>query len=247
MISQITEKAKAAAIHLIISAIVIALFFAIIFFVWFPNGLIYAGALDGLQLVVLVDLVLGPLLTFVVFNRSKKSLKFDLSVIALIQLAALVYGGKTIYEERPVLAVLGTFGLDLATSSQLKEWNIEQDNAFYHGPINMYLDVGNDLATIMPAEAVHVFTSDTPYTMQADLFKPLASIDRDVFLKRVEIITARLVNDTTFVDLSESGKESNELCKWLPLNSKHIDDQGFACVTQEQGVKKIKIIPYDSL
>jgi len=52
-----------------------------------------------------VDLVLGPLLTCIVYKPKKKTLVFDLSVIVLIQLAALVYGVSAIYEERPYFMV----------------------------------------------------------------------------------------------------------------------------------------------
>ncbi len=48
-----------------------------------------------------VDLVLGPLLTMIVYRHGKSGLKFDLSVIALVQLAALIYGANILYEEKP--------------------------------------------------------------------------------------------------------------------------------------------------
>jgi hypothetical protein len=42
------------------------------------------------------DLALGPLLTLIVFEPGKPSLKFDLSCIVLLQLGALLYGGTII-------------------------------------------------------------------------------------------------------------------------------------------------------
>ena len=56
-----------------------------------------------------VDLILGPVLTLIVFKPGKRGLKFDLSVIALVQLTALVYGMTVIYRERPYATV---FALD---------------------------------------------------------------------------------------------------------------------------------------
>ncbi|HEV7490359.1 MAG TPA: hypothetical protein VGO25_06105, partial [Rhodanobacteraceae bacterium] len=76
---------KASAVHLSISICVGLGAVALIFGVWYPPP--YSHAVGADQLVVLllgVDVVLGPLLTLVVFKSGKKSLRFDLSVIALL-------------------------------------------------------------------------------------------------------------------------------------------------------------------
>ena len=66
------------------------------------------GGHEIFLLVVGIDVVLGPLLTLVVFKSGKKTLKFDLAVIALLQIAALVYGVSTLLEARPAyVAALG--------------------------------------------------------------------------------------------------------------------------------------------
>jgi len=52
----------------------------------------------------MVDVILGPLITLTVFNRSKprSELVRDLTVVGLIQLAALGYGLWTVFVARPV-------------------------------------------------------------------------------------------------------------------------------------------------
>ena len=59
------------------------------------------------MLIMAVDLVVGPLLTFVVFNRSKprQELFRDLSIIGMLQLVALCYGLWTVFVARPVYLV----------------------------------------------------------------------------------------------------------------------------------------------
>ncbi|MFV1992657.1 MAG: hypothetical protein ACC635_02040 [Acidiferrobacterales bacterium] len=54
-----------------------------------------------------VDVVLGPLLTFIVFNYKKPRNKiiFDLSIIVVIQIGALIWGVNAIYNGRPVVIV----------------------------------------------------------------------------------------------------------------------------------------------
>jgi len=52
-------------------------------------------------------MVLGPLLTLLIYNYHKKTREvvFDLSVIALIQAAALVWGSMAIYSKKPAAVV----------------------------------------------------------------------------------------------------------------------------------------------
>ena len=104
----IQSRLKASGIHLALSVTIAAVVAAIVFLVWYPVPYdTICGGLNLLVLVCSVDIVLGPLLTFVVFDdRKKKSvLVRDLAVIGLVQLAALTYGAHTVYIARPVAIV----------------------------------------------------------------------------------------------------------------------------------------------
>ena len=99
------QRARAAGIHLLISAAIAALAAALVFGLWFPGFYrTVAGGRDLFLLVTSVDVILGPMLTFAVFNVAKgwKHLRRDLVVIGVIQLAALLYGLHTVYIVRPV-------------------------------------------------------------------------------------------------------------------------------------------------
>src|SRR6185503_6935605 len=97
---------QAAGIHLGIRALIAAVVLVVIYLVWYPSP--YFKAMGGDQLVLLVvgvDVVIGPLITLIIYQAGKKGLKFDLSVIALLQSAALVYGVMIAAEARPVYTV----------------------------------------------------------------------------------------------------------------------------------------------
>ncbi|MBN8480616.1 MAG: hypothetical protein J0L88_03380 [Xanthomonadales bacterium] len=97
---------NAAGIHLSISVVIGLAVLALLFWVWYPAP--YFKVSGGLELTMIllgVDLVLGPLMTLVVFKAGKKSLGFDLSVIAALQLCALLYGLHVIVAARPVFIV----------------------------------------------------------------------------------------------------------------------------------------------
>jgi hypothetical protein len=61
-----------------------------------------AGGFNLIFIICLVDLVMGPCLTFVVYNKAKKSLRKDLIIIASLQLIALFYGLYALAISRPV-------------------------------------------------------------------------------------------------------------------------------------------------
>ena len=99
------RRLRAAGIHLLISAGVAALAAGLVFGLWYPGFYrSVSGGRDLFLLVTSVDVVLGPLLTFAVFNLEKgwKHLRRDLAVIGVIQAAALVYGLHTVYIVRPI-------------------------------------------------------------------------------------------------------------------------------------------------
>jgi hypothetical protein len=52
-----------------------------------------------------IDLIVGPLLTLLVYKQGKKTLKMDLTVIALIQALFLGGGLYTLFASRPVYLV----------------------------------------------------------------------------------------------------------------------------------------------
>jgi hypothetical protein len=99
------SRLRAAGIHLVLSCLVAALSALLVFLVWYPFPYReLSGGRDLFLLLVSVDVVIGPLITFAVFNRAKpaRELRRDLLVVGLLQLAALGYGLWTVHMARPV-------------------------------------------------------------------------------------------------------------------------------------------------
>jgi hypothetical protein len=100
------DRWQAAGLHLALSVVVAATVLAALLFVWYPQPYFrLAGGADLMLILIGVDVVLGPALTLVVFDPAKKSLPFDLGVIALLQVAALAYGISVIAQARPAYFV----------------------------------------------------------------------------------------------------------------------------------------------
>lgn len=93
---------KASAIHLAISAVIATAVLMLFLLLWYPPPLFQAdGGFRLLRTILVVDVVLGPLLTLVVFKSGKRGLKFDLWVIGALQVLALVFGMRVAFEARP--------------------------------------------------------------------------------------------------------------------------------------------------
>ena len=95
---------KASLFHLVISAAIGVAVVTLMLVVWYPRP--YFKAMGGDTLILLligVDVVIGPLITLIVFNPKKKASSSTSTVIAALQLAALAYGCNVMFERAPGL------------------------------------------------------------------------------------------------------------------------------------------------
>ena len=99
------SRLRAAGIHLVLCVAIylVALYLMLVY--WYP-GFHFSvdGGWHGARIMAAVDLVLGPMLTLIIFNplKARKLIVFDLSCIGLTQLGALVWGFYAIHSQRPV-------------------------------------------------------------------------------------------------------------------------------------------------
>lgn len=111
---------KAAGIHLCISIAIIVAVAAALILLWY--GVEFFPQMGGarqLAIMAVIDVVIGPLLTLIVFKSGKPSLKFDLAVIALLQAGFLAYGLKVMSESRPVFLVAAADRFELVFANEL--------------------------------------------------------------------------------------------------------------------------------
>lgn len=122
------SRYKASLIHLLISALLVSNVIGLVFWVWYPAPAFEAvGAFSIIQLLIGVDLVLGPTLTLIVFKPGKPGLKFDLTVIALTQVVALVYGTYTLYKEKPDYMVFAVDRLEFVSKNLIDQSEIRYE------------------------------------------------------------------------------------------------------------------------
>lgn len=101
-----TNRWQAFGVHIVLSFILFILLAAIIYFWWYPGFLfLYDGGFEGMKLIAGVDFLIGPFLTLCVYKVGKKSLKFDMACIAILQLACLSGGMWAVAKTRPIAVV----------------------------------------------------------------------------------------------------------------------------------------------
>jgi hypothetical protein len=120
---------KAAAIHLVLSAIIIGAVAFVLIHTWYTWQLFEVmGARRLLTILAIIDIVIGPFLTLIVYKHGKKSLKFDLTVIALLQAGFLAYGLHILAQSRPVFMVGLVDRFEMVFANQLDDTDLAKGN-----------------------------------------------------------------------------------------------------------------------
>ncbi|MEG1485591.1 MAG: TfpX/TfpZ family type IV pilin accessory protein [Bacteroidales bacterium] len=111
--------------HFSLSCLIALTILVWVFFYWYPSPLAKAVGVTHIFLMLLViDVVIGPILGLLVYKEGKKSLKFDLTVIILLQLSALCYGIYSIEQGRPAWLVYYADRFELVRKNEIIQDNI---------------------------------------------------------------------------------------------------------------------------
>lgn len=115
----------AAGIHLGITAGIAILIGVLVFRLWYPPPYFGACGADRLMLLMLaIALVLGPLLTLIVFKAGKWGMTFDLAFIACVQVLAIAYGLQVTAKSRPVFLVGAVDRFIVVTSDMITDGDL---------------------------------------------------------------------------------------------------------------------------
>jgi len=144
-------KLHAFGIHFSLSLIIFFFLLYFIVFEWYPFPFFSTdGGWQGIRIIAGVDLVLGPALTFIVFNPHKalRLLKLDLGLIGLAQIAALTWGIWAVHNERPYLAVFSDGSFYPLAYYQISETGLSKQDINKlnpeSAPKKIYVDIPAD-------------------------------------------------------------------------------------------------------
>lgn len=101
----VAAKLRAFAIHVAISIAVFAAVIYVVVSLWFPAPYFRIdGGLWMIGLAAAVDLVIGPLLTLLVYRPGRRDNAINFAIIAFLQSAALTWGVHILHSQRPLYA-----------------------------------------------------------------------------------------------------------------------------------------------
>lgn len=173
------SRLGAFAIHLGISLVIFGVLAALVVYVWYPDFFFHTdGGWQGIRIIVLVDLVLGPLLTLIVFDRNKApaTLRLDLALIGTFQAACLVAGTYVVYAERPLALVYVDGSFYSMSADAYREAGVEvPDLSDFPGPWpkRVAVDLPEDPAEQSKVRARALGTR-TPLRALSDRYEPLS-------------------------------------------------------------------------
>jgi len=114
---------KAAGLHFLICLLVAASVVLLMLAIWYPRPLFEAmGGERLVKILIAVDVLIGPLVTLIIFTPAKPLhlIRFDLTVIACLQLAALTFGVYVVFEARPVYVVFAGDRFEVTTANDIQ-------------------------------------------------------------------------------------------------------------------------------
>lgn len=177
--NRLRSRYHAALFHFLASLSVFTLFVGILLFFWYPSPYFSAsGGWQGLRLVAAVDLVLGPVVTLIVFNlkKSRRELVMDMSVVVFVQLAALLWGVVAVYNQRPVAVVFSDTSFYTVPALAITNQGISLDTLDEFGserPVYVFVQRPDSGADLQRFER-EVNELQIPPHEQVWLYEPLA-------------------------------------------------------------------------
>ncbi len=220
------DRLKASGIHLGLSLAVALLAAVLVFGLWYPYPYReISGGRELFLIVVLVDVILGPLITLAVFDRAKpwSELRRDLALVAFIQLSALGYGLWTVFVARPVHLVFEydrfrvVHAVDVP-SELLAKGPRDVAALPLTGPTLLSLRPFKDGKEKM--DATMAALGGVSLSARPDLWQPYAAATNDIrqAAKPVPELKARLASQAAAIDaaIASTGRQAEALV-YLPL------------------------------
>ncbi|MDM1300651.1 TfpX/TfpZ family type IV pilin accessory protein [Acinetobacter indicus] len=228
--------------HLSISFLIALLVVGLVFFIWYPFPLANAIGVTHIFLMVLVvDVILGPFLGLLVYKEGKKTLKFDLSVIILIQIAALCYGVFSIEQGRPAWLVFYADHFELVRKNDIILENINQAQPQFQ----QISWTGPQFAAVKLAVSPQQRQNDMftevlggiSLAQQPDRYVELTHAKTQIQQRALQLVELEQYNSKTEVEKTFAKYPNADA--WLPLKANAVD---MVVLVNKESASVIKIV-----
>lgn len=214
--------------HLAISTLAAAMSSLVVFGLWYPMPYREMLGVTSIYLIVLaVDVVCGPLLTFVVASprKSPRERLLDFSLIGLVQVIALVYGMHIVWVARPVVLAFEVDRLMVVTANEIDTESLsEAPEGFRALPASGMLEVATRRASNNSDffQNVELGMAGISPAMRPNLWEPMSAQKHDMVQRAkplTELIARRPQDAELLRDAARKAGLSSDELMYLPLTS----------------------------
>lgn len=218
-----SQRLLAFLLHGLISFVIAILAMLLVFGVWYPSPLHRAlGVTVIFLLLLLVDVVLGPLMTLLVFKPGKKNLVLDLAVIAFLQFSALCYGLWIVASGRPLWVVFNVDRFDLIQAVDVDERRLSEALPEFRqggwlGPewVGAIRPVDRGVSQQILFESI---LGGGDIAQRPELYRPLTQLFSDVESKALPLDKLREYNEPKIIATTLA--RWPEATAWLPIKAR---------------------------
>jgi hypothetical protein len=224
---------RASAYHLVGCIVVASIVASIVLKFWypFPYGQL-AGGQGLLLLLFSVDVVCGPVLTFILFSpqKTRKEFVVDLVVVVFIQCAALLYGLHVLAEARPIALIYEVDRFRVISRADIYEVELNEIPPWvspwsFSAPRLQSLRrslKGSELVESMELAGAGVELSQRPSRWQ-DYYLDVAEIK--IRARNLSVLFEKYPGKSQLIkNYIVSGCGDGVQVVWLPLVSRHAND-----------------------
>ena len=215
--------------HFLLSLVIFSAFILTLLYFWYPEPFFSAsGGWQGLKIVALIDLVLGPVLTLIIFNKNKpyKELRNDISIIVALQMSALMWGIYTVHAQRPVAAVYWDGAFYTVTAADILNQDLSLDILKAYGddfPMYLFTPYPANPEEWQPV-IERMKKNKLPPFQQPELYTNLEGNHSKIFRHSIDIDEVISTNQEMHEELEEvllqTGTQLHDNY-YIPMNSKY--------------------------
>ncbi|PZO96781.1 MAG: type IV pilin accessory protein [Acinetobacter johnsonii] len=227
--------------HLLLSFLIASVVVGLVI-IWYPYPLANAVGVTNIFLMLLaIDVILGPVLGLLVYREGKKTLKFDLSVIIIIQISALCYGVFSIEQGRPAWLVFHVDRFELVRKNDLILENIDQaQSQFQHVSWSKPQFVAVKSAVSTKQHQNDLFTEvlgGISLAQQPDRYIELTQAKNQIQKRALPLVELQQYNQKTKVEKTLAKYPKADA--WLPLKANAVD---MVVLVNKESASIIKIV-----
>ena len=222
--------------HLFFSIFFAILSLLLVFLFWYPSPLSKAvGVTHLFIMMLLIDVIIGPVLGFIVYKEGKKTLKMDLIIIILIQVSALLYCLYSIEKCIPAYIVYNIDRFELVQKNEIINNSKSQEDFIGISPSYAAVEYPEDINLKNKVMFDEVF-GGVSLSQRPEYYQNLSKVKNKMENKILKLKDLFQFNDP--LKVKSSLKKYPQAIGFFPLKANNID----MTVLVDQDYKVVKVL-----